>query len=252
MSDELKEMNLTTPEKMLKNTYRFMSSYTKEPYPGRTLFWTPDVPAPTFPVCIPCHSDTTLPTNPILKVRGLCKQTAFDIEYTMIVGETGYIELVGLRNSVIKYNMDAEEWVIQSLLNPKTTATSKAVFSTLFIGKHTWHVSNDKKCQAGKAELSVKLSNCVEGQFSCGDGECIDIDQRCDRVKHCADRSDELDCKTVEIPPGYQQEFVPIKLEEDLSITKVETVVGVAIKDVINIFEKEGSIGLRFTLSMEW
>ena len=50
----------------------------------------------------------------------------------------------------------------------------------------------------------------------------------------------------------YNKEFVPIKLNRDLSIRKVETTIGVLIKDVININENEGSIGFRFKLSMEW
>ena len=83
-------------------------------------------------------------------------------------------------------------------------------------------------------------------------GECIAIDQRCDRARHCEDWSDEIDCNIVQIPQGYLNEFVPTKLEDNGNIVKVDTVISVSIEDVINIFEKEGSIGFRFTLSMEW
>ena len=129
---------------------------------------------------------------------------------------------------------------------------AKPLFSTLLVGKHTWRVSNDAKCQAGVEEVRVKLSTCVDGEFTCGNGECIHIDQRCDRAKHCKDWSDEIDCNIVQIPQGYLKEFVPTKLEDNGNIVKVDTVISVSIEDVINIFEKEGSIGFRFTLSMEW
>ena len=106
----------------------------------------------------------------------------------MIMADTGYVEYIGLQNSIIKYETSKEIWMIQSQLSPKVTGTSKALFSTLLLGKHVWQVVDDSKCQAGHMELEVKLSTCVEGQFTCGDGICIDIDQRCDRAKHCTDR----------------------------------------------------------------
>ena len=188
-----------------------------------------------------------------LESSGLCGQTGFDLEYTMIMGENGYVEYVGLMNSVIKYDLQEKSWIIKSLPHPNTFARSKAKFTSLFIGRHTWLVSNNDKCQAGEVEMSVKLSTCVEGQFTCGDGVFIDIDERCDRAKHCTDWSDELGCNTVQIPPGYLQECVPIKLgKNSTTIIKVKTVVSFAIKDVTNIFEKEGAIGFRFTLQMEW
>ena len=239
-----------------KKTIYYLSamngSYTKKPYPGMTFYGMFDESKPSWPLCIPCFSDSVLPINPILKVRGLCGQTAFDLQYTMIMGQNGYIEYVGYQHSVIKYNLDKKEWAIESLPQPNTVAKSKAKFTSLLMGRHTWQVSNDDKCQAGVVELSVKLNTCVEGQFTCGDGVCIDIEQRCDRAKHCQDWSDELGCDTVQIPPGYLKEFVPIELEKNSTIIKVKTVVSIAIIDVTNIFEKEGSIGFRFTLLIEW
>ena len=252
LTEELEMMGILTAEDLLANAWRITGSYTKEPYPGHSFYWVTDVPKPGWPLCIPCHSREILSTMPILKVRGLCSQTAFDLQYIMLNDEDGYVEYVGKQNSVIKYNADEEIWTIQSLPFPKITATSKAIFTTLFVGKHTWHIFNDKKCQSGEVELSVKLSTCVEGKFTCSDGVCIDIDERCDRVQHCKDWSDELGCSIVQIPPGYLREFVPIKLMANKTISKVEIIVGVSIIDVINIFEKEGSIGFRFSLSMEW
>ena len=252
VSKDLEMYNLTTTEDILKHAYEGLASYTNKPYPGTALFYPPDNSKPSFPVCTPCHSDTILATFPILSVRGLCDQTSFDKKFTMVINSQGYVDYIGLRKTLIKYNLTTQVWMIQSILQPEIMATSKAVFSTLLIGKHTWQVSNDISCQAGEMTQSVKLSTCVKGEFTCGDGECIHIDQRCDRAKHCKDWSDEIDCNIVQMPQGYLKEFVPIELEDDLSIRKVETVVGVSIEDVINIFEKDGSIGLRFILTMEW
>ena len=252
VSEDLKRHNLTTIEDILKNTYHSMVSYTKEPYPGISIFFDSTASNPTRPMCVPCHLDSNLPAHPVLTVRGLCHTTAFDKDYSMILSNNGYVEYVGLHRTVIKYDLSTKLWLIQSIPNPDTTATSSAIFSTLLVGKHTWHVSNDDNCQTGEAEMSVKLSTCVDGQFTCGDGECINIDQRCDRAKHCKDWSDEIDCNLVMIPQGYLKEFVPSKLDDNGNIVKVYTVISVLIEDVINIFEKEGSIGFRFILSMEW
>ena len=170
----------------------------------------------------------------------------------MLNDEDGYVKYVGTQNSIIIYNSEEQIGKMKSLPLPKITATSKAPFTSLLVGKHIWKISNDMKCQTGEVELSVKLSTCVEGEFTCGDGFCIDIDERCDSVRHCTDWSDELGCSIMDIPPGYIKEFVPIELLENKTISKVEVLVSVSIIDVTNIFEKEGSIGFRFTLSMEW
>ena len=73
-----------------------------------------------------------------LEISGLCGQTGFDLEYTMIMGENGYVEYVGLMNSVIKYDLQEKSWIIKSLPQPNTIARSKAKFTSLFIERHTW------------------------------------------------------------------------------------------------------------------
>ena len=37
--------------------------------------------------------------------------------------------------------------------------------------------------------------DCLEGQFTCGNGKCILDDWMCNSVSECGDHSDENDCK---------------------------------------------------------
>ena len=50
-------------------------------------------------------------------------------------------------------------------------------------------------------ERGLLLTSCKIGQFSCDNGQCIDIVNRCDGVPHCDDLSDEKSCQLVNIDP---------------------------------------------------
>ena len=52
----------------------------------------------------------------------------------------------------------------------------------LVSGKHPWTVSNDN-CRKGKPyNTMLKLTGCVEGDFTCNDGQCIKMKARCNQV----------------------------------------------------------------------
>jgi hypothetical protein len=40
----------------------------------------------------------------------------------------------------------------------------------------------------------LPLVTCAPGDIVCGDGSCVDIRQRCDRIFDCLDGTDERDC----------------------------------------------------------
>ena len=81
------------------------------------------------------------------------------------------------------------------------------------------------------------------GHFTCSDGICIDIEERCDGAQHCP---------LVNLPQGYLKEFAPITVKRDLLILKTEIRIDISIRDVINIDVKAGSLGFQFIMSMTW
>ena len=48
-------------------------------------------------------------------------------------------------------------------------------------------------CLRVLAAVAATMS-CFEDEFTCDDGLCVFLQQRCDGVKHCADNSDETHC----------------------------------------------------------
>ena len=57
--------------------------------------------------------------------------------------------------------------------------------------------------------ITVKLTGCAEDEFTCDDGQCIDINTRCDQVIHCRDKSDKQGCALLQLDKGYNIEIPP-------------------------------------------
>ena len=70
----------------------------------------------------------------------------------------------------------------------------------------------------------MKLSGCAGYEFTCGDGQCININKRCDQINHCRDKTDELDCRLLVLEDGYNQAIPPFTMVinklKDLKVAK--------------------------------
>ena len=60
--------------------------------------------------------------------------------------------------------------------------------------------------------LTVKISGCTEEEFTCDDGQCVGIEERCDQVIHCRDQTDEQDCRLLVLKKGYKKNIVPFTI----------------------------------------
>ena len=68
------------------------------------------------------------------------------------------------------------------------------------------------ECNEGAYNITMKLSGCAEDQFTCDDGQCVSIANRCDQIINCRDKSDETDCKLLVLDYGYNNYISPFTL----------------------------------------
>ena len=81
-------------------------------------------------------------------------------------------------------------------MKEKTAATTDASYGSFLLGSNVWTIVDDSKsCYKGKPYSALlKLTGCKEGQFTCQDGQCIEMEERCDQIVQCRDNSDESSC----------------------------------------------------------
>ena len=66
------------------------------------------------------------------------------------------------------------------------------------------------ECNKGKPyNITMKLSGCAENEFTCNDGQCIDVINRCDQIIDCRDESDEQECTLLRLKSGYNKMIPP-------------------------------------------
>ena len=96
----------------------------------------------------------------------------------------GNMILLGRTTTRIEYNDSSSQWTLTDAQHD-VTAVSKASKPSYVLGKHKWTISNDDyECNEGKAYTTMlKLTGCKEeGEFTCDDGQCIEMERRCDQV----------------------------------------------------------------------
>ena len=205
-------------------------------------------------VCALCKVDAPVVT---VRVRGLCSLSKFDTEYTYTIGPEGKPLYMGYYTSTIFYSTEKQSWLWVTSNDNESIAVSTSSEESLLIGTHKIDFSGVKKdkCSSDKGQESVvlKLTTCSDEQFSCKDGQCIHMEQRCDQAANCRDKSDEVNCRLLVMEDNYNKKIAPFSFDnENQSNIPVMINVSISVIDVLKIEEVNHVYVLKFRLTLEW
>ena len=139
-------------------------------------------------------------TEPTFTVRGLCKDAVMDTQYKLDEHKprpVGYMKghdrsFVGPKGWIISRNKTDQKWRMTHY-HYKDLSLTMLDTDSLPVGRHKWLVENNV-CQEGKTSTEIlQISGCQQEQFTCDDGKCLDISQRCNNIevgnlKHICDQ----------------------------------------------------------------
>ena len=193
-----------------------------------------------------CH----FPMRPYLRLRGLCKNSNFDQLYLprnafRTIAYYGTIRTLAMFNGTF--------WQMKTNYF-NTTAFSNAPDISNMLGKYNWTIEGDSlKCEKGKSHTrELKLTGCMDGQFTCDDGQCIEMEERCNQVPDCRDKSDENYCQLIVFENNYNKNIPPIGRTVDGDPLAANVSISITLMNVVEIEERHHSIHLQFSISLQW
>ena len=144
-----------------------------------------------------------------LKLRGSCPEEGLDHNYqlTSFTKNDRYV-IRGLKFSNLEWDLETSSWRILNLRNKKMIAYTNDS-NDYPLGTHKW-VFPDGRCKdkSQNRYRRMNLHSCLEVEFICNDGQCIDIRSRCNSEYNCHDFSDEENC-TLFTAPNYDKDSPP-------------------------------------------
>ena len=194
--------------------------------------------------------------TPVLKLRGMCENSHVD-RYFALSYNNGNIVFKGLTRT----EMIFEENSLITLTNgQQKILTSKAIGSSspYPLGKHVWKVFNGQHiCTDDIVNESklLKMTGCSDGYFTCNNGDCIPMNERCDQALNCADETDEMGCQILVLKNSYRKTTPPIKVttvNREQAVIPCNVTVSITLLDVASIRESKNEIDLKFMVVLQW
>ncbi|XP_064113366.1 uncharacterized protein LOC135220009 isoform X1 [Macrobrachium nipponense] len=161
----------------------------------------------SYEFCVPCEFEELKVIY--LKGPAICTKSPFNFEYYLGEERGGRPSFIGLSHSDIYWDTEMEAWVLKSL-KVEAVAWWKPPEEGMYpYGTQLWTMGS-KVCNLAVGETAnLTLSICGKGLFTCSDGTCIDVNNRCDLRVDCSDQSDEAGCSLLSIPEGYMENIPP-------------------------------------------
>ncbi|XP_064086227.1 uncharacterized protein LOC135201288 [Macrobrachium nipponense] len=134
-------------------------------------------------------------------------------------------------------------------IDTNTNTTIASTEEPYFLGRKPWellNISNDSRFYSHSSQLMLTLTKCSLDEFTCNDGDCIPMEQRCDFRPDCADEGeDETTCNILDIAADYETGSPPpqrpFNITASVSIKKVSS---------IDIMTETLQVSMRF--SIKW
>ena len=194
--------------------------------------------------CMCSHKSTTN-----LTLRGLCLGSATDVYYKPMRKQMDIREmkLQGLTYTSIEFVRDKKMWKLD-VTNSNVTGTSRASFASFTLGKHNWTIRGDEGCSFKKSYTTeLKMSGCQANEFTCNDGQCVSMDQRCNQFPECRDESDEMNCDILVLKGGYNKNVPPVNSSDPVDVS-----VSIDLLRLVDINEEDYSIEIQFEITLMW
>ena len=197
-------------------------------------------------------------SNVLFSLRGLCENSMIDHQYVMKPSKTynNFVTFQGFQQSLIR----KKEGGVWQIIVQDTESGTEVVIGELNtgslqadqlpIGMFQWTLF-DNQCRDGNGTLrELKLTTCPNEQYTCYNGDCIELEKVCDENLDCLDGSDENNCKTIQMDIWkYRKHSPPSDTKQN---RKAEVEVHLAILSLSNIDEVSKTFESKFHLKLKW
>ena len=81
------------------------------------------------------------------------------------------------------------------------------------------------------------------------------MEERCDQVLDCPDKTDEVNCTILVLEESYRKSAPPVTLRQENGVRKVipaSVRVSLALVDIAAIREEDNQIDIKFNIELEW
>ena len=207
--------------------------------------------------------------QPILLLRGLCKDSALRQTHTsepplytpkQLSQSPNDVFFAGLVATEIRFDDSALKWVITEGKTVRNShrqtarAESEATKLSYALGIHEWKVTGDLyQCHGGQPYTTfLKLTGCSDGHFTCSDGQCVTMEERCNQIPNCRDESDEENCKVLVLKSTYNKKVPPIVPKGGGQFEKTIVEISISLLKVVSMEEVQHKIDLQFEITLEW
>nr|XP_027231093.1 uncharacterized protein LOC113822752 [Penaeus vannamei] len=162
-----------------------------------------------YKFCVACEEDEAAPL--VLRMRGLCEQDEKAAWFTLQQRRGDRVLLKGFTKYLIYLEEESNKWHLYNMWINRTVATHQGQPGVYPLGVREWVINTSYEvCDKLEGSLvTLGLSACYDWEYSCKDGTCIDLEQRCDLRVDCPDNSDEIGCDKLVLPEDYLSQLTP-------------------------------------------
>ena len=199
--------------------------------------------------CTACQLQNSFDKTSTVKLRGLCKYSFFDTSYHIKYSSDKIITYAGIEKTIISFDLDKNIWTIRDMSNPFVYAFSQASFRTLALGNLQWTITNDTECSHETFTTTLSLTSCKSNQFTCNDGLCVNLEDRCNGQPECKDTTDEINCKVIETDQSYNRFLSP---PPPLAFPKLPIYVSMKVHALSSFDPIKANYESKFSINLKW